>query len=159
MFQEIRRKDRELSIEESLEVLTKGTFGILSLNGQDGNGYPYGVPVNYVYNGECIYIHGALEGEKIIRIERDNKVSFCVVGASQVLPGEFSTQYSSVIVFGQAHEVDEEEKVQALIAFLDKYSPEFKEMGIMYIEKAKQRTNVIRIHIDHLTGKSRKAST
>ncbi|HBF39286.1 MAG TPA: hypothetical protein DDW50_18445 [Firmicutes bacterium] len=79
------------------------------------------------------------------------------MGASQVLPGEFSTQYSSVIVFGQAHEADEAEKVNALLSLLDKYSPAFKEAGEVNIEKAKQRTKVIRIDIDHLTGKSRKA--
>lgn len=157
MFKEMRRKDRELTVEETAEILTKGIYGVMSLNGQESNEYAYGVPISYVYNGKCIYIHSALEGEKITRIRNNNKVSFCVVGSNHVMPEKFGTQYSSVIVFGGAHEVDEEEKVNALMAFLDKYSADFKEQGKIYIENAKQKTKVIRIDIEHITGKSRKS--
>jgi uncharacterized protein len=35
---------------------------------------------------------------------------FCVVGRTQILPDEFSTKYESVIVFGRAIEVSDDEK-------------------------------------------------
>lgn len=43
---EMRRKDRELSATEAMEILQNGKFGVLSVMGDDG--YPYGVPLHYV---------------------------------------------------------------------------------------------------------------
>ncbi|VBB09491.1 pyridoxamine 5'-phosphate oxidase [Lucifera butyrica] len=157
MFKEMRRQDRELAPEETAEILTNGVYGVLSLNGQNSGNHAYGVPVNYVYNGNCLYIHCAMEGEKLARIHNNNKVSFCVVGKANILPEKFSTQYSSVIAYGQAHAAGEEERVNALLAFIDKYSADFKEKGIEYVAKAQQKTQVVRIDIEHVTGKSRKA--
>ena len=47
-FREMRRKRQQLSDEESIGILEKATSGTLALLG-DG-GYPYGVPINYVYD-------------------------------------------------------------------------------------------------------------
>lgn len=47
MFYEMRRKDRLLTEKEAREILSEGEYGVLSTMGE--NGYPYGVPVNYVY--------------------------------------------------------------------------------------------------------------
>ncbi|MHB1405572.1 MAG: pyridoxamine 5'-phosphate oxidase family protein [Desulfitobacteriaceae bacterium] len=158
MFNEMRRKDRELNSEETMGILTNGAYGILSMNGESNRDHAYGVPMSYVYNSNCIYVHFfAAEGEKLTRIRNSNKVSFCVVGMANVMPEKFGMQYSSVIVFGQAHEVNEEEKVKALLAFLDKYSVDFKEKGKIYVDNAKPKTQVVRIDIDHVTGKSRKS--
>lgn len=50
MFREMRRKKQRLSKEECDRILYNGTSGVLALHGDDG--YPYAVPVSYVYNGE-----------------------------------------------------------------------------------------------------------
>lgn len=47
MFREMRRKRQLLPHEESVAILKKMTNGVLALHGDDG--YPYAVPVSYVY--------------------------------------------------------------------------------------------------------------
>lgn len=42
---DIRRSDRAQSESTAVEILKKGSYGVLSTVGADG--YPYGVPVNY----------------------------------------------------------------------------------------------------------------
>ncbi|MDZ5016887.1 pyridoxamine 5'-phosphate oxidase, partial [Clostridium perfringens] len=94
MFKEIRRKDREIEGSQVIEVLKKCEYGILST--VDENGYPYGVPLSYVYANDSIYFHSAVEGHKLENIKKNDKVSFCVVGQTDVLPDKFSTKYESV---------------------------------------------------------------
>jgi uncharacterized protein len=155
MFKEMRRQDRKLEQEASIEILKKGEYGVLSTIGE--NGYPYGIPVNYVYIDDSIYFHSALEGQKLDNIQYTNKVSFCVVGQTEVLAEQFSTAYESVVVFGKASEVQEEEKTKAFLALIDKYSAAFTEKGREYIEKAAHMTKVIKINAEQMTGKARRA--
>ena len=53
MFRKMRRAERELPEGQAKEILENGSYGVLALAG-DG-GYPYAVPLNYVYDGERIY--------------------------------------------------------------------------------------------------------
>ena len=153
MFPEMRRKDRILSPENTELLLQKGEYGVLSTMGEE---YPYGVPVSYVYENGAVYIHCAIVGSKLENIIRNPKVSFSVVGATQVLPGDFTTNYESVVLFGKAEEVFAEEKQRAMELLVQKYSPEFMQKGLDYIKNADSRVKVIKITVDHLTGKSRK---
>lgn len=154
MFKEIRRKDRELEMTETMEILKKCNYGILSTIGE--NGYPYGVPVSYVYIDNAIYFHGALEGQKLDNIMNNNKVSFCVVGETCVLPDKFSTKFESVIIFGRANEVYDEEKNMVMLEILNKYSKEHLESGKQYIKNAGSKVRVIKISIEHISGKARR---
>ncbi len=154
MFREMRRKDRQLTVEESIEILLKGETGYLSTI--SANGYPYTVPLNYIFFNDCIYFHCAKEGHKIDNIVECNKVSFCVARDIENLPEEFSTNYKSVILFGRAKEVIETEKSEALLEIIKKYSNQFVKKGIDHIEQAKGSTSVFKINIEHMTGKARK---
>lgn len=154
MFKEMRRKDRALEDTETLEILKKCDYGILSTI--DKNGYPYGVPLSYVYINNSLYFHSAREGTKLDNIIANDKVSFCIVGQTATLPDKFSTKYESVIVFGKASEVIDDEKNEALLEILNKYSPDFIEQGKSYIKNAGGITKVIKITIDHITGKARR---
>ena len=91
MFRKMRRAERELPEGQAKEILENGSYGVLALAG-DG-GYPYAVPLNYVYDGERIYFHCAAEGHKIDAIARDNKCSFCVVENGGVIEDRFTTKY------------------------------------------------------------------
>ncbi|MGC9194555.1 MAG: pyridoxamine 5'-phosphate oxidase family protein [Syntrophobacteraceae bacterium] len=148
------RKERAIERARIEKILTEGLWGTLSLNGKDG--YPYGVPLNYVYAAGSILIHCALEGDKIERIRRDNRVSFCVVGKANPLPDKFSTDYASAIVFGRAHLVADEEKLDILLALVDKYSPEYKEQGRALALGKLSKVLCLRIEIESVTGKARK---
>ena len=59
MFREIRLKDRVVTDEKAIEIISKGSYGVLSTIGEDG--YPYGVPLNYTYTDNCICFHCAQE--------------------------------------------------------------------------------------------------
>lgn len=151
MFREMRRKDKQISHEKSIEILKSCSFGVLSVVGE--NGYGYGVPLNYVYVDNKIYFHSAKTGFKLDSIKHNDKVSFCVIGKTEILPDEFDTKYESVIVFGRAEEVDEDEKYSALMEMIKKYSKDFIDKGKKYIEKAGNATRVYKINIEHMTGK------
>lgn len=147
----MRRKDKEIGIDDAIKLLIKCEYGILSTI--DNDGQPYGVPLNYVYKDNHIYFHSALTGHKIENIKNNPKVSFCVVGYIKVLPSKFGTEYVSVVVFGIATEAQGLERHNALLWLLEKYSPEFIEEGKSYIEKHDKVTKVIKISIERLSGK------
>lgn len=154
MFREMRKKERELNNIEAVEILKKCDYGILST--VDEYGYPYGVPVSYVYANNSIYFHCAVEGHKLDNILNNNKVSFCVVGETCILPGKFSTKYESVIAFGKAAEIFGDEKDAILFEIIKKYSKDYLNEGKEYIKKASIKTKVIKIDIEHMSGKARR---
>ena len=147
----LRRKDKQITDEEARELLTTAEYGVLSTVSPEG--MPYGVPLNYVYLDDAIYFHCARTGHKLDNLKDNPDVSFCVVGDTEVLPSEFSTNYESVIVFGRASEVEGAEWYVGLMGLLKKYSPDFLEEGKQYIEKLKNATTVIKIDVQHISGK------
>lgn len=88
----IRRQDRAISKEESIQILDKGEYGILSMCSYENMGY--GVPLNYIWRGNKIYFHCAFEGTKLSYLRNNNKVSFCVVGNTELLPSIYLTSSS-----------------------------------------------------------------
>ena len=111
----MRRNKQALCQEECEQVLRRATSGVLSLISLDG--FPYGVPLSYALVDGVIVFHGALEGQKIDCIRRDNRASFCVVDADDVIPEKYTTAYRSVIVKGRiAIVTDEKQKHDLCIA-------------------------------------------
>lgn len=170
MFRKIRRKEKQLTAEECYNILTMAEYGVLATMGVDG--YPYAVPVNYVFHNGKIYFHCATIGHKLDNIGNCSNVSFNVVTDVRVEPlipdkdvnenglkfKGFDTNFNSVIIFGKAEEVLEEEKMDGLCALLKKFLDEdiyskYKEAGIQYIESSLKRTKLIKIEIEHMTGK------
>lgn len=154
MSHELRRKDRGISESEAKALLERGEFGVLSTISADGE--PYGVPLSYCVIGNAVYFHCALEGHKLENITADNRASFCVVGATELLPDKFSTRYESVIISGRAAEVFDAEKQLALEGLVAKYSPDFHETGQRYIATDSHTTRVFRLGIDAISGKARR---
>jgi uncharacterized protein len=154
MMRKMRRKDREIDSKEAITLLSQSDYGILSTIGK--NGQPYGVPLNYVYKDNSLYFHCARTGHKLENIENNPKVSFCVVGETNILPADFSTEYESVIAFGVAWEAQGEERISALQWLIEKYSPDFIEEGKKYIEEKNNTTKVIKIEISHISGKAQR---
>lgn len=150
----MRRKDRMMSDKDAKDLLLKGEYGILSTVSPDGQ--PYGVPINYCYSEDAIYFHCALEGHKLENLEGNKKVSFCVVGNTEVLPDKFATKYESVIVFGEACEVTGDEKQNGLVELVKKYSSGFMKEGMEYIEKIGNKARVYKIMAETITGKARR---
>ena len=152
MNNEMRRKDRLMSDSDARELLRSGEYGILSTISSEGE--PYGVPLNYSYCGDVIYFHCAKEGHKLRNMVTNKKVSFCVVGKTEVLPDKFTTKYESVIVSGEACEAAGDEKRTGLVELVRKYSPDFAREGEELIQKAGGRTSVYKIRVKEITGKA-----
>jgi len=148
----MRRKDRAISQQEAMAVLQKAEYGILSISSLDGE--PYGVPLNYCVINEAIYFHCANEGKKLEVLLRNNSVSFCAVGATEVLSEKFRMKYESAIIMGKAEEVTGTEKQSALEGILKKYSLPFFNEGLEYIKTHISKMRVYKILIQSITGKA-----
>lgn len=153
MFREMRRKKQVLSLEESIQVLNRGTSGVLAVSGDDS--YPYAVPLSYVYHDNKIFFHCAKTGHKLDAIANNEKVSFCVIDKDQVVPDEYTTYFRSVIVFGKARIMeDDAEKRKAIEILTARYSPDQEESHrLQAIEKEYKAVCMIELTIEHMTGK------
>ncbi len=151
-FRPMRRNRQQLSREECERILGLCTSGVLALTG-DG-GYPYAVPLSYVYADGAIIFHSAVQGHKVDAIRRDNRCSFCVIEQDDIKPAEFTTHFRSVIAFGRIHILeDTDEKVQALCLLGRRYSPN-DELGLQHeIDKSLDHVLLLRLDIEHLSGK------
>ena len=152
MFREMRRKKQELTEERTIEVLNRCTAGTLAVIG-DG-GYPYSVPLSYVYDGGKIYFHCASEGHKLDAINKDSRVSFSVIDNDQIVQEKYTTYFRSVIVFGKAHVIeDQDAKRTALEKLALKYSPDYREGIADEIDGSFKAVRMVQIDIEHMTGK------
>lgn len=151
----MRRADRQLSDEQTLEILMKGEYGVLATVSPEGQ--PYGVPVNYFYQDGCIYMHGTKDGGlKVDNLRSNDRASFTVVGGTELMPEKFGTKYSSAICFGRVEILEErEEKRPWIEGIMMKYSPQFREGGLKYIEGAIDKLLILRMRVDSMTGKAR----
>ncbi len=148
----MRRHRQQLSREECERILGRCTSGVLALTG-DG-GYPYAVPLSYVYADGAIIFHSAVEGHKVDAIRRDSRCSFCVIEQDEIKPAEFTTYFRSVIAFGRIQILeDDNEKVQALCLLGSRYSPG-DEHGLQHeIDKSLDHVLLLRLEVEHLSGK------
>ncbi|MBQ1667588.1 MAG: NimIJ family nitroimidazole resistance protein [Prevotella sp.] len=151
-FRQMRRKRQQLTQEESIAILQKATAGTLALLGDDG--YPYAVPISYVYNEGKLYFHSALNGHKVDAIRKYDKASFCVIEQDDVQPEKYTTFFRSVIAFGRIHIVeDEKEKLEIVRMLGNRYNPNQDDALQKEIESGLSRLLAIRFDIEHLTGK------
>lgn len=156
MFREMRRKRQQLTDTECIEILKRNTSGVLAVSGDSG--YPYAVPLSYVYDEHTLYFHCAKSGHKLDAIKDCDKVSFCVVDQDLVVPQEYTTYYRSVIVFGRASIIDQEDEIRSAIEKLaiKYYSDDSKDNRDSFIEKEYKALCVFKIQIEHMTGKEAK---
>ena len=112
-FRQLRRLKQAATPQECEAVLTSARRGILAVHGE--NGYPYGLPVNYMFLDGKIYFHCAKAGHKLDAVRADDKVCFTVLSEPVKNPGEWWNCFTSVICFGHIAEVaDEQEKDRLL---------------------------------------------
>lgn len=106
------------------------------------------------------YLHCAPEGHKLCCIAANDRVSFCVVGHTRVIPDQFTTAYESIVISCTAKLVtDDWERLKALELLLDKYSPDDKTVGMQYARQSFGRIAVIRLDIKKWSGKTKREDT
>ncbi len=153
MFREMRRKKQLLSNKENIELLEKGTSGVLALLGD--NEYPYAVPVSYVYDNSRIYFHGAKAGHKIDAIRKCSKASFCVIARDEIFPEKYTTIFKSVIVFGKIRILEDENEMREAVERLAvKYHPtDSIENRNQEITREWKALCMMELSVEHMTGK------
>ena len=153
MFRGMRRKGQLLPEDETIAMLRTGTSGVLAVQGDDD--YPYAVPLSFAYDDGKIFFHCAKTGHKIDGLERNAKVSFCVIAADDVQQSSFTTHFRSAIAFGRARVLtDDDERRHGLRCLARKYSPDYLEAADNEIEHELKRTCVVEIAVEHMTGKA-----
>lgn len=148
----MRRSRQQLPPEDCIEILNRGSHGILALNGK----YPYALPISFALDesGSKIYFHCALEGYKLELIQKDPRASFCVVGCDEVIEEKFTTKYRSVICFGSIRFAQDSEKRFGLELLGKKYSPHESQDSLdAEIARGFDRCLVPVLEIESLTGK------
>ena len=145
MFREMRRKNQLLSNSQSISILEKCSSGVLAVSGDD----------NYPYYDNKIFFHVAKSGYKLDAIKNNNKVSFCVIEKDDIKPKEYTTYYRSVIVFGKAFIIDDDnQKRKAIEKLALKYYPNDNESNRNnVIDKEYDAFYIIELHIEYMTGK------
>lgn len=153
MFQTMRRKRQELSREDTAAILERRASGVLAL--AEEGGFPYAVPLSYVYTGDKLYFHCAKSGHKLGLIRQNPKASFCVVDQDQIVPEEYTTYFRSAIVFGELRVMEDgPEKRAAIEALAAKYDPEGPADGRQKeIDREWGALCVLEMKISHMTGK------
>ena len=148
----MRRFKQELNQSEIERILQANTSGVLALI--DSNGYPYSVPLSYVYSNGKIYFHSAKTGHKINAIGNCKNATFCIIDKDDVQPEKYTTFYKSVIAFGKVEIVDDKDEILFAIKELgDKYYPNHDDELQAEIDKHKRAFLIIRFEIEHITGK------
>lgn len=156
MFRPMRRSRQELSRQDCDMILASCTSGVLALTG-DG-GWPYAVPMSYVYDGERIFFHCAKSGHKLDALQNEPRCSFCVVAQDKVSPEEYTTHFKSVIAFGRLRILDNEAEKRAAIEKLAlRYAPlADSEAQSAEIERFWPALCMLELSIEHLSGKQAK---
>ncbi|MBN1834618.1 MAG: pyridoxamine 5'-phosphate oxidase family protein [Spirochaetales bacterium] len=135
-----------------------GAQGGAQAGAQAFGDFPYVVPLHFTWDGEALYLHCAGEGEKLRRLARDERVCVEVDEFSGVIPGSrpcsFSTRYRSLIAFGHAALVEQdEEKRRALAALTLKYAGQ-EYAGWKFESRELDGVTVIRVRLSSMSVKS-----
>jgi uncharacterized protein len=122
----LRRADRAMSAERSLQMLIAGFSGHLATVGADG--YPYCTPLLYVWIDGELYLHtGSARGHLRANVETNSRVCFEVDAPDEVFDyGRFECDsglaYQSVVLFGTIRVVDDKPQKQRFCeALMEKY--------------------------------------
>jgi len=131
-----------LSQGEARALLTTGRIGRLGCVYEGG---PYVVPINYVLDGETIYIH-SLVGRKVEALRANPRACLQVDNVTD------PCHWNSAIAFGTYEEVtDPTERDQAVRALLARF-PGLTPVESVPVHDGQSSVVIFRIHIQEITG-------
>ncbi len=152
----MRRKDKEIyDIDLIKKILNEAR--IIRIAMCDGN-EPYLVAMNFVYMDGSLYMHSAMEGRKIDVLMKNNRVAFQTDIGVELFVEEkacnFSMKYMSIVGIGRAYLInDRDVKINALNGIMEKYTGK---AVFEYAESLIEKTLIVKIEIDSLSGKKSK---
>lgn len=152
MFRPMRRIKQQIPESEAMDILRHSNTCTLALFGDDG--YPYSLPINYVFVDGKIYFHGANEGHKYDAIDRNPKVSLSVIAQDEIYQQKYTNRYKSVIVFGTARLLTDRDAIyKACYDLAASTCPDAMEGIPAEIEDGIDDVAVVEITPQHITGK------
>ncbi|MCC6962438.1 MAG: pyridoxamine 5'-phosphate oxidase family protein [candidate division Zixibacteria bacterium] len=148
-FPKLRRSDRQVADDEWIRrFLERAPYAIVALHQE---GYPHLVSNIFYYERatNCIYLHGAKEGETRRAIERDPRATLTATRMGRLLPAKTATnmsvEYESVQVRGRVEIMtDIEQATEKMQSLVNKYFPHLRR-GADYAE-------IARSEIEHITA-------
>ena len=168
----MRRKDRELSPDEALEIIDNCEYCVISC--VDDEGEIFSVPISPARVGESIFIHGASAGSKAKLLQNGRKVEFVCVSFNKVphlndselemikddgkaLGGKvFTTEYKSAIAKTRAYEVKDEAKRYEILKILSqKYTAYAMSTFDVAAEYGLKIMKIYELKIDSLSAKAK----
>ncbi len=156
----MRRKDKVMTQEAIERFVSQNDICHIVMNGE--NGYPYVIPINYVYSNGIFILHSAMQGLKMDLLKADPRVCLeiskmlNIETEGRVPCKNFKTEFISVIAFGKIEFPEGEAKIDILSQFSAHYMGKAKE-DIGATEKVQafmMRTGVLTLKPDYMTGKS-----
>lgn len=153
MFRPVRRIKNAIDEEATKEILRSARRGVLTVNG-DG-GYPYAIPINYLYDEEAgkIYFHGAKAGHKADSINKCNKVCFTACGDEIIRKEAWAPFMRSAVVFGRCRFIEDRAQTLILVKRLAmKYYPD-ESLADEEIAVSGNAVRMYEIAIEHMSGK------
>lgn len=153
MFRALIRKKQKLSYEETIKILKNQVRGVLSVLGE--NGYPYGMPINYLFDEaeSKIYFHTGKSGYRTESLKKYNKVSFCVYDEGFRRDGEWALNIKSVIVFGKINMIEDEKVIRSIMEPFSRKFTQDDEYIKNEIETFTRNTLLLELSIDNICGK------
>lgn len=153
----MRRSQNEITNrEEIIEIINRTKVVRV---GMSVNDVPYIVPLNYGYENDVFYFHGAKEGRKIDMVKANPNVCF-ELDTDHVLVGvseracDWTMTYASVMGSGVMTIIDDpKEKKTALNILMSNYS-DVKDYD--YSDKMLERIGIMKLAVTEMTGKRSK---
>lgn len=165
----MRRAARRLSPADSLGILRRGAWGVLSL--VTASGSPYGVPLNYALwepdpmpelpaindaplpAGFSLIFHCAMQGLKLDILSASPAACFTVAPHAEIDPAVLTTRYESVQAFGPVKILTDEQRGAALRHLALRFSAAYPEALADKLETKTSKTAVLLLDIQGLSGK------
>jgi nitroimidazol reductase NimA-like FMN-containing flavoprotein (pyridoxamine 5'-phosphate oxidase superfamily) len=154
---QVRRADRMMSDERALETLAHGYSGHLAT--VSGDGFPYCIPLLYLWMSGELYVHTAsARGHLRANIEKERRVCFEIDEHEGVFDyGRFECDsglaYRSVCLFGQIRIVEDRDIKQRFCeALMEKYGKPESQRPKGFFPRIDVIT-VYAIAVDRMTGK------
>lgn len=133
------------------EIISRSTVCRLAMTDGDR---PYLVPLCFGYRNGSLFFHSALQGRKVDILKRNPNVCFAFDIDQEVTAAEracgWSMRYRSVVGFGKARMVEEEDdKRKALEIIMENYSAGKHSFDDSEVSSVL----IIRVDIEEMTGK------
>jgi nitroimidazol reductase NimA-like FMN-containing flavoprotein (pyridoxamine 5'-phosphate oxidase superfamily) len=160
----MRRSEFEIKNKQLIEeVLNSVEYGTLALCKDN---IPYSVPVNFVYDDNSLYFHGAKKGKKKEWIVNNSFASFSAVESYAMIQSYFSSNdhlacpatqfFKSVFCDGHITILEAyAQKAKALELLMQKLQKEgqYKPLDDSAYEKMINATEVYKLDIENMSGK------